>query len=64
MIKYIVKRILLAVLTIWAVVTITFVLMKLIPGNPFASEGNMSRAAFENMMRYYNLDKPIFIQYI
>ena len=38
MAKYIVKRILLAIVTIWAVATLTFFLMNLVPGGPFLSE--------------------------
>ena len=33
--KYILKRIALAIVTIWAVATITFFLMNLVPGGPF-----------------------------
>lgn len=64
MIKYIINRLIFSVVALWAVVTITFFLMKAIPGNPFASESGMSPAVFENMMRYYRLDQPLFIQYL
>jgi ABC-type dipeptide/oligopeptide/nickel transport system permease component len=37
--------------------------MHAIPGNPFAKEGTMPQGVFENLMRYYNLDKPFHIQY-
>lgn len=60
---YVGKRILWAFLTLWAVVTITFILMKAVPGNPFASEGNVSQASVDNLMRYYKLDQPWYIQY-
>jgi len=35
MLKYIAKRIGLAIVTIWAVATITFFLMNMVPGGPF-----------------------------
>ena len=35
---YILKRILLAVLTIWVVITVTFFVVHLIPGGPFMAE--------------------------
>ncbi len=38
MLKYILKRILLAIVTIWAVATLTFFLMNMVPGGPFLSE--------------------------
>ena len=40
--KYILKRIALAFVTIWAVATITFFLMNLVPGGPFLSEKAIS----------------------
>lgn len=64
MAKYILKRVIMAIITMWAVVTITFIIMKIIPGNPFATEGRVSKAAVENLMRFYKLDQPLFIQYL
>ena len=40
--KYILKRIALAIVTIWAVATITFFLMNLVPGGPFLYEKDIS----------------------
>lgn len=62
--KYILKRVGYAILTVWAVVTITFIIMKAIPGNPFADEGKMSAAALANLMAFYKLDQPLHIQYL
>lgn len=42
MLKYVVKRIMLAIVTIWAVATLTFFLMNMVPGGPFLSESNQS----------------------
>ncbi|MDF2522801.1 MAG: peptide transporter permease [Clostridiales bacterium] len=63
MLKYVLKRLGLALVTLWVVITLTFILMHAIPGNPFAKEGTMPQGVFENLMRYYNLDKPFHIQY-
>lgn len=63
MIKYIVKRVLLAVATIWAVATITFFLMNLVPGGPFMSEKAISAQAQKSLEEKYGLDKPLFQQY-
>lgn len=38
--KYIFKRVLMALFTIFAIATLTFFLMKAVPGNPFLSEKN------------------------
>ncbi|WP_099351643.1 ABC transporter permease [Fredinandcohnia onubensis] len=63
MLKYIGKRIVLAVVTLWVIVTLTFILMHSIPGNPFAQEGTMPEAVYNNLQSYYNLDKPLHVQY-
>ncbi len=64
MLKYIGKRLVLAILTLWVVITVTFFLMHAIPGNPFAKEGTMPQGVYENLQRYYNLDKPLHVQYV
>ena len=38
MLRYIAKRVLSAIITIWFIMTLTFILMNAIPGDPFASE--------------------------
>ena len=64
MFKYIVKRILLAVVTIWAVATLTFFLMNLVPGGPFLSEKAISPQAQAALEAKYGLDKPMFQRYV
>lgn len=64
MLKYIIKRIGLAIVTIWAVATITFFLMNLVPGGPFLSEKAVSPAAMAALEAKYGLDKPLYQQYI
>lgn len=61
--KYTLKRLLWAILTLWVIITITFIIMKIIPGNPFAREGAMPPAVYNNLQRHYNLDKPEIVQY-
>ncbi|MBS4179310.1 ABC transporter permease [Lederbergia citrea] len=61
--KYTLKRLMWAVLTLWVIITITFIIMKVIPGNPFAKEGPMPPAVYNNLQRHYNLDKPNIVQY-
>ena len=64
MVKYIAKRIGLAIVTIWAVATITFFLMNLVPGGPFLSEKAISPQATAALDAKYGLDKPLFQQYL
>ena len=61
---YIVKRVLLAVFTVFLVITITFFVMKAIPGGPFLSEKSPSEEVMEQLEAKYGLDKPVFEQYI
>lgn len=63
MFKYILKRLLATVITLWAVITITFAMMHLLPGGPFTSEKQLPKAILLNMEKKYGLDKPIIEQY-
>lgn len=60
---YIIKRVLLAIFTIFLVITITFFTMKAIPGGPFLSEKAPSEAVTRQLEAKYGLDKPIMEQY-
>lgn len=62
--KYIAKRIVLAIVTIWAVATITFFLMNMVPGGPFLSEKAISPEATAALEAKYGLDKPLGERYI
>lgn len=61
--KYIVKRVLLAILTIFVISLITFFAMNAIPGGPFNSEKATSEATKAALEARYNLDKPVIVQY-
>ncbi len=60
--KYILKRIFMAIFTIFIAATITFFLMKLVPGSPFASE-KTNEIAQQALNEKYGLDKPVLVQY-
>ena len=62
--KYLLKRLAMSIVTLWAVVTITFILMHSVPGNPFAQEGKMPKVVYENLQAKYGLDKPMGEQYV
>ncbi len=62
--KYLLKRIAMSIVTLWAIITITFFLMHAVPGNPFAKEGKMPKVVYENLQKKYGLDKPLGEQYI
>lgn len=62
MAKYIVQRLLLAVVTILIIAIITFYLMNIIPGGPFLSEKAPSAQVLEALEAKYGLDKPLHVQ--
>ena len=61
---FIIKRLILAVFTIFLIATITFFVMNAIPGGPFNSEKAVSPETLAALNKKYGLDKPLFEQYI
>ena len=59
MTAYIVRRLLWMIPLLWAVVTITFLLMHAVEGGPFSRERPLPETALENLNRKYHLDKPV-----
>ncbi len=65
MLKYILKRLVLGIVTLFALMTITFFLMHIIPGSPFAGEtSRLSAEVKQKLVEAYQLDKPIWYQYL
>ncbi|WP_010631511.1 ABC transporter permease [Sporolactobacillus vineae] len=66
MAKYILKRFLEMLLTIWVIATLTFVLMHAIPGSPFNTSNGKSinAVAMKNLEAHYHLDQPLPVQYL
>jgi len=60
---YILKRIILAIVTVWVVITVTFFVMHAVPGGPFVGEKATSPAAMAQLEAKYGLDKPLMVQY-
>ncbi len=64
MLRYIVKRLAYAVLTLFVLISLTFFMMRMLPGDPFLGDKTVSATTLANMNAKYGLDKPVFIQYI
>ena len=64
MTKYIVKRLLIAVLTVFIVATLTFFLMNAVPGGPYEAEKSISPQAKAALEAKFGLDQPLFKQYL
>lgn len=62
--KYLLKRIFYMILTLFLVATITFFLMKLMPGTPFTNQQKMSASQIAIVNKQYGLDKPVWQQYL
>ena len=62
--KYIVKRLLMAILTVFVVATLTFFLMNAVPGGPYEAEKAISPQAKAALEAKFGLDQPLFIQYL
>ncbi len=63
MLRYVLKRIALAILSVFLICLITFFLMNAIPGGPFNSEKALSEATINALNERYNLDKPKMTQF-
>ncbi|MDF2039300.1 ABC transporter permease [Cytobacillus oceanisediminis] len=63
MAKYIGKRLVYMLLSLWMIVTATFFFMRIAPGNPFASEKKLPPEIEANLNAHFGLDKPWYAQY-
>ena len=62
--KYIFKKLVFFAITLFTVVTLTFFLMKSIPGDPFTQEQTIPQEIMTNLYEHYGLDKPLHVQYL
>lgn len=62
--RYLVQRVFYMVVTLFLITSLTFFLMKIIPGTPFASANKLSPAQMEIMKAKYGLDEPVPVQYV
>ncbi len=63
MIRFLCKKILILLLSLFMVVTLTFVLMQIIPGDPFTQEKAVPEEILKAMYHHYGLDQPWYVQY-
>ena len=64
MVKYVVKRVFLAIVTLLIICAITFFAMNAIPGGPFDGEKAVAEEGRAALERRYNLDKPVPEQFV
>jgi oligopeptide transport system permease protein len=63
MIKYLVKKASILLISLFTVTTLTFFLMHAIPGDPFIQERAVPEEILKAMHKHYGLDQPLYIQY-
>ena len=61
--RYIIKRLVYAILTLFVLIPLVFFMMRMLPGDPFLGEKAISPAATEALMAKYGMDKPLMEQY-
>ncbi len=61
--KYIFGKVFASLLTLFVVITLTFFMMRMIPGGPFTDEKAIPSFVLEKMMNKYHLNDPLLIQY-
>ncbi len=64
MAKYIMKRIVYLLITLFIIASLTFFLMKFLPGSPFQNEEKLTEDQRIILDEKYGLDKPIPVQYV
>lgn len=64
MVKYTLKRLFYMVLTLFIIATITFFLMKLLPGSPLTNQEKLSPDQQEIILDKYGLNDPVPVQYV
>ncbi|WP_319411846.1 ABC transporter permease subunit [uncultured Cohaesibacter sp.] len=64
MLRYVFKRLLTAIPTLFIIVTLSFFLIRVAPGGPFDLERPLDPKVMENLNKIYNLDKSLFEQYL
>jgi oligopeptide transport system permease protein len=63
MYKYFFKKLTICFLSLFVVMSATFILMKTIPGDPFISEQNLPQETLNSLYKHYGLNKSLFYQY-
>lgn len=62
MLRYTLKRLALMLVTLWVIVTATFFMMHLLPGDPLKND-RVPQAVREQILHEYGLDQPVYVQY-
>lgn len=64
MLNYFLRRLLIAIPTLLVILLLSFILIRLAPGGPFDAEVALEAQVLENLNRAYNLDRPLWEQFV
>jgi oligopeptide transport system permease protein len=64
MIRFVAQRLVQMVPVIWVIVTLTFFMIRFVPGGPFTAERAVTPEIMRNLEAHYGLNKPLYSQYL
>jgi len=64
MLSFLLRRLIVAIPTLFVVVTVAFFMMRAAPGNPFEGDRKLPPEIEHNIMAKYGMDKPLPVQYV
>ena len=64
MARYFIRRVLSLIPTLFVIVTLSFFLIRLAPGGPFAREKAVPEIILQNLLKRYHMDEPLWNQYV
>ncbi|MEJ0067229.1 MAG: hypothetical protein WDM85_18955 [Caulobacteraceae bacterium] len=64
MLSFLVRRLIVAIPTLFVVVTVAFFMMRAAPGNPFSGDRKLPPEIEKNIEAKYGMDKPLLLQYV
>jgi oligopeptide transport system permease protein len=63
MLRFLVRRLLVAIPTLFVVITVAFFMMRAAPGSPFSSDRKLPPEIEKNIQKKYHFDEPLIVQY-
>ncbi|HEY1427251.1 MAG TPA: oligopeptide ABC transporter permease OppB [Caulobacteraceae bacterium] len=63
MLRFVLQRLVVAIPTLFVVVTVAFFMMRAAPGNPFSTDRKLPPAIEKNIEAKYHFDRPLYVQY-
>ena len=63
MARYLLRRLATMLVALWLIITLTFIIMHVIPGGPFATEKKLPPEIMKNILAHYHMDEPLWKQY-